>query len=99
MLAQRVTGVSRRASIDPAATASRVVLRDMGRHVDLAHLVDEVECVIRFVGADGAMPRRRKPPMCTSIVVAASRSANPSATVARASTISPWRFSISRCPR
>ena len=34
-----------------------------------------------------------------SIVVAASRSANPSATVACASTISPWRFSINRCPR
>ena len=89
LLTDRVAGMARRTPIDRAPAASCIVLRDMRRYVDLAHLVDEVGGVIGLVGADGALPRWRKPPMVLSIVVAASRSAKPSATVACASTISP----------
>src|SRR5256885_7738238 len=38
MLTHRVPRMSRRAAIDRAPAAARVVLRDMWRHVDLAHL-------------------------------------------------------------
>ena len=54
MLTHRVARMSRRAGIDRAPAASGVVLRDMRRHVDLAHLVDEVGRVIGFVGPDRA---------------------------------------------
>jgi hypothetical protein len=37
----------------------------MRRHVDFAHLVDEVGGVIGLVGSDGARPLWRKPPMGT----------------------------------
>src|SRR5215207_1963530 len=65
LLTDRVAGMSCRTTVDRAPAASGVVLRDMRRHVDLAHLVDEVGRVIGLVGADGPLPRRRKPPMGT----------------------------------
>ena len=54
MLTHRVARVSRRAGIDRAPTASGVVLRDVRGYVDFAHLLDEVDGVIRFVGPNRA---------------------------------------------
>jgi hypothetical protein len=55
----------RRPRVDRTSAAARVVLRNVRRHVDLAHLVDEVDRVKGFVGPDRAMPSRRKAPMRT----------------------------------
>src|SRR6516164_3581183 len=55
MLTHRVARVSRRAGIDRAPTASGVVLRDVRGYVDFAHLLDEVDGVIRFVGPHCAL--------------------------------------------
>jgi hypothetical protein len=57
--------VSRRAGINRAPTASGVVLRDAWRHVDLAHLVDEVGGVIGLVGPlySAKTPNSQEPPI------------------------------------
>src|SRR5215207_3447731 len=60
MLTHRIAVVSRRARVDRAPASPGIVLRDMRRDIDLAHLVDEVGRIIGFVGPHGAMPPRRK---------------------------------------
>ncbi len=90
---RRGASCGRRSRCRRVASRSAHVRRDP----ELAHGRRSRRCR-RLVGAQraGAAAARRLGAEHRS---AASRSAGPSAVVACASTISPWRFSISTCPR
>src|SRR5215813_5965849 len=84
-LADRITRMSRRASVDRRGSVGGV-LCNVRRDVEVAQIVDELAHIVSLVGAK----RRRDPgEWCTIIVWAASRSMVPVAEPSSASTTSP----------
>lgn len=100
MLTHRVARMPRGAAINRAAARSVEILRDVWRATQFARDVDEFPHVMPYPRRPcGAATARVSIAHAASINNPASRSARPSACVAIASTIKPWRFSISRWPR
>ena len=100
MLTFRVSRMAGGASVDRAAAAPRGILGDVRRD-DAARASRRQSRACRTPcrrRAYSAASRRHVCRVC-SISIAASRSARPSAVVAIASTINPWRFSITTWPR
>src|SRR5215468_11896596 len=92
-LADPVASVVRGARVE----RGELLLRHVRRHVERAETRDEVPVVVVLVRAerDPTAPGNR----ACAIVQAASHSARPVAWVSRLLTPSPWRFSMSTCPR
>lgn len=91
----RDAAVPGRSLVDCRAAAAGV-LRNMWRHVHRAQLVDEVFCVVDFVGIK--LDRCRPVGMRLGHVQGRHPFGSPSASVRQASTSRPWRFSMSPCP-
>jgi hypothetical protein len=74
-----------------------IVLRHMRGDSELPHLLHEVRCVVATIRTQ--RDRLLPPGICFVILIAASRSAVPVASVTRVFTTSPLRFSVRICPR
>jgi len=92
-LADGITRMTPRATINRAAATPFLVLRHVRHNPEISALGHKPERVKPFVSAHG---HRLLPGICSSITSPASRSAVPLAWNTSASTINPWRFSTNR---
>ena len=96
-LADRVTCMPCRSSVNRAPAGAPVILRHMRRHIHFAKLLHEIFGVVRLVCSQRHATTARNPFQVISN--AASRSAVPFHCRSSASTTKPFRFSINTLPQ